>query len=139
MTDDSYKKISSDFNELKLHSIEHDGRLESILEKMQYTLEISVKEHEKFNKAVEQNTADIANMKTDITALKGDVNHIKGDLKEHTRRIGGLERISYWVYAGVAVLVIIAFIVANWSTGKDIVNPDTKADTSIKEGYKPSK
>ena len=137
--DDSYKKIASDFSELKIHSIEHNGKLESILEKFQYTLEMSVKEHEKFNKAVEQNTNDIASMKTDITALKGDVHHIKGDLKEHTRRIGGLERISYWVYAGVAVLIIIGFIVANWSTGKDIIGNDSRPDTTIKEGYKPPK
>lgn len=127
-----FDTLAKEFTELKIHTIEHNSNLETILAKLQTTMEMSVKEHERFNNTLQQHTTDISQLKSDITAVQHDVNSLDQTIKDQGKRISGIEKISYWVYVVVGVVAIFAFIASHYLVGRDIINHHKNTVAEIK-------
>ena len=130
---ENFDKLSKDFSEMKIQvttelsdfkvrSLEQNAKLEKILAGLQATLEMSIREHERFDADVRKNTTDIGVLRTDVEKIKSDVKVVEGNVADHGKRISTIEKISYWIYAGVAVIMIIAFIVSHYTVGRDIID-----------------
>lgn len=129
---EDFDTLAKEFTELKIHTIEHNSKLEPILAKLQATMEMSVKEHARFNDTLQQHTSDITQLKSDITAVQHDVSSLDQTLKDQGKRISGIEKISYWVYVVVGIVAIFAFIASHYLVGRDIVNHHKNTVEEIK-------
>lgn len=129
---EDFDTLAKEFTELKIHTIEHNSKLEPILAKLQATMEMSVKEHERFNDTLQQHSNDISQLQSDLTAVQHDVSSLDQTMKEQGKRISGIEKISYWVYVVVGVVAIFAFIASHYLVGRDIINHHKSTISEIK-------
>lgn len=118
----NFETMAKDFTEMKIHTIEHTGKLETVLAALQATLEMSVEEHKRFDSELSRNTGDIHNLQNDVTNIKNDVKNLDSTVTNQGSRIKTIEKISYWVYGAIAAVTIIAYIVAHYAIGRDVIN-----------------